>query len=274
MKLRFFTTLLFLSSFVFAQNDFSQLKPQKKWRFNAIGLSVGGTNDTYGDMDMDYIRSFGNRSQLTEIDLSEFEESAYAQVAGGRVGLEISLVTGADYESNRKGWQKELLLGVDVEFDREAMVDFSSTTDQPYSSSNIIYCVINNVVNFNASYLVKLNSFSRFSPYVGIGGSVGKTFNNQFIFLNGTDRSYEGETGNYFGDTKMDATESSIFYRVIIPVGIDYNFGKNMSIGINSRIGMGVEKVRKGNSYFVPSNFQLGLSVKRYFSFHKRRSII
>lgn len=273
MKFKLFTISLFISAFAYGQTNFSQIEPYKKWRLNAVGFSLGGTNDSYKNMDMAYIRSFGKNSQLSSIDLSTFEETTYAQVAGPRVGMEISLVSGADHQSNRKGWQKELQFGVDVEFEREAMVDYTRT-DELRSSGSLTYCIVNSVVNFNASYLMKLNSFSRFSPYVGIGGSVGKTFNNQFLFLNGTDQKYEGELGNYFGDTKVDAVGSSTFYRVVIPIGIDYNFGKNMSIGINSRVGMGVEKLKNGDSYFVPSNFQLGLSVKRYFSFHKRRSII
>ncbi len=272
LKLLFFSFLI--STIAYGQDDLSQLKAAKKWQLNSLGLNFGASNDTYRSMDMDYIRSFGKHSELINIDLSEFEESAYAQVSGARVGLALSLVSGADAITHKKGWQKELVLGVDVEFDREAMVDYMVSSDRPYSSSNLTYCVINNVVNLNASYLMKLNTVSRFSPFVGIGGSVGKTFNNQFVFLNGTDQSFEGEIGNYYGDTRIDASGSSTFYRVIIPVGIDYNFGKNMSIGINSRIGMGIEKLKNGDAYFVPNNFQLGLSLKRHFSFHKRRSII
>ncbi|MDN5211852.1 hypothetical protein QQ020_07310 [Fulvivirgaceae bacterium BMA12] len=271
MKKYIFLFPLLFSAAAAAQSDMDPLAKSRKWHLNAASLSLGVTADTYNNLDMAYMRSFARNNQLTKIDLSEYNQVVYASVAGANVGLDISFKTGTDRDLHLNKWQREWQIGMDIQFDREAMIDYETKSDPP-SFTSVTYCILNNVIDLRAAYLLKLNTYHRFSPHIGIGGSVGKTFNNRFLFLNSTDQNFDGELGNYFGDDTIIYTGmTSFFYHVTVPLGIDYNFGNNMALGLNSQIGLGVEKIKGGDTYFIPNNFQIGLSVKRYFNFHQGR---
>ena len=89
---------------------------------------------------MAYMRSFARNNQPTNIDLSKYQQEVYAGVAGANVGLGISFRADTERASHRNKWQKERQIGMDIQFEREAMIDYETKSDPP-SYTSVTYCI-------------------------------------------------------------------------------------------------------------------------------------
>lgn len=227
-----------------------------RWKSASFGLLLGSQTDRYAAMSMDYMRAYAQQTSLMDIDLQGMQQEVISEVQGGMMVFSLSLnprsAEGTHYLSNQ-----ELRLGLELHAGRESMIMWTEAG----STNSLIYCVIQNEVILNGAYLIRYEQLPIIDLYIGAGGGLGKTFANEFVFINETNQSFAGEHNNGDGHSYFRASGST-FYRVYIPAGVDLHLFKNLELTLEARYGMGAERVSGDRTYRIPGTYAAMFGMK------------
>lgn len=217
-----------------------------KWRVNQVGLYLGGHNDSYAAMSMDYMRAYAFRTSLVDLDLQGMEEEVFADVSSGMVVLSLGMQP-LDRVGNVYRTNQELRFTVELQAGKEAMIAWS----EQGSSNTLVYCVIQNEASINGAYLLRMDKLPVIDLFVGAGASLSRSFGNQFVFINESNVRYAGEQAGNQGASYFRA-RGSAYYRLYLPFGLDLKLFENFRLSLETRIGAGVEHVRGDGGYSIP----------------------
>ena len=243
---------LFLCFFVLQ----SAAQELPKWHVNQVGLHLGMQNDAYAAMSMDYMRAYAFGTSLVDLDLQGMEQQVFADVFSGMMALSVGMnpiaKSGTGYRTDR-----ELRLSIELQAGKEAMVSFTDQT----GDNTLIYCVIQNEASLNGAYLIRMDKLPIVDLFVGAGANLGRSFGNQFVFINESNQRYAGEQSGNQGMSYFRA-QSSAFYRIYVPFGLDLKLFEHFRLSLETRLGAGVEVVKGGGSYGIPLSHATMLGMK------------
>ena len=246
--------LLIVLLSLFAQPLLSQELP--RWRPGNVGLQLGLNSDRYAAMSMDYMRAYAKQTSLIDLELGAMQQEVISRVEGGMMVLSVGLHP-LSQDGNTYNLNHELRFALELHAGRESMILWNEAG----SSNSLIYCVIQNEAALNAAYLFRHSRFGIIEFYGGLGAGLGKTFGNEFIFINDTDRSFAGEQNTVYNESVFRAVGSS-FYRVYVPAGMDLRVFGKLKVNVEARYGVGAEKVKDDRLYMIPGTFAAIVGMK------------
>lgn len=250
--------LLICTGFVYAQNcsdyrksncytkcekrqsqNLNDVKPSKKWKISGFGASFGASGDSYANMTKEGMASMAINMPSQLLNVDGYEQTIDANefmVHGGQVGA--FAVLSRDNSKEPFMFHPEFRFSLNATFDREAMFEYTRTDEVPTSSPNsVIYCLIENEVNFTASYIARMYMGERFSIYGGAGLNAGTTFNNIFLLIQDQPTS----TNPYNESTTEVEAKSSYYTRGLIHVGATYHTRGRLSFNFDMQSGAGLQ---------------------------------
>jgi hypothetical protein len=241
-----------------AINSFGQTEVQAKtWKISSIGGEFGFIRDSYQKMDLSTMYDLTKNPALLSRDLSGFDENLYRESGGAKIGINVS------FSSPRaNNWSHEIRTGVFYS-SREPMISYNSGEVSSGENRSIIYCNVVNELSADGAYLLRKSVGSKgwFSVYGGIGATIGSSFNNKTIVMESTFSNIIEESS--FTQETYEA-KSSLFTRLYVPVGFQATLFKRFNLGLETNIGIGMQSVYNGRSYFMPIN--TGLTTKLSFN--------
>lgn len=248
--------LLFIAANASAQSE--EATPTRSWKFNSVGINYGVIHDRYKEMSLDMMYDFTKNPALLDRNLTGLQEDLYRTSDGLRMGLQATL----RYQSPNASLGHEIRLG-GYYSGREPLISYNNgfnAIDEPMGEE-IIYCNVVNEYGLDATYIVRkpLGARKIVNVYTGAGVSLGGSFNSQLVVM---ERSYD-DTGFMTSDTdSFYGAKSSLFSRIQVPVGIQFVVANTVNINIETGLGVGMQSVFGGNSYFIPSalGYRFGLS--------------
>ena len=249
------------------------------YTLSAINYKTGVEGDFYPNISPEWMKNHTKDPSKLEFDNNGFETTNYAHVGGLTIGGHLIYVNPRNLDG-RKNKYREIKLGVDVIVAGEALVTFTETderTDSTYVNSRM-YCLVNQEFRIGGEYRHR-TSWGRLSTFVGIGAHMGATFNSKMLFLKGGSVSENGMVDDEeFTSPNMDdmdveiyAAKSSIYMRAFIPFGISVRTGRRIELGIEHRLGVGMEQVINGDTNFMRHAGFSYLTVTYHFDNYLKR---
>jgi len=148
------------------------------------------------------------------------------------------------------------------------MIEYYRVDEQELGSyrESFIFCLVDDEIAGDVSYLKRRNG-EYFSFYTGIGGSVGATFSSKLLRIRNASFNPEeialpeNSSEEIENTTDTFSAKNALFYRVQIPIGIQFHLRK-WAFGPEFRAGVGGHSVFGGKSYFIAptTSFSMRLS--------------
>lgn len=248
----------------------------KTWRFASVGVEFGTMRDTYQKMNLQAMQDFTMNPALLSRDLTGFTENLRRDSPGSKMGINVTLSS-----ERANNWSHEIRMGLFYS-SREPMINFTNGGG-PYSSNgvfvsqeikSVIYCTAINEIALDGAYILRKtgkNRASWFSYYAGLGMNLGSSFNTRTFVIEHTTPATV--SSNSFGTQIQEQgtgvttgyqAKESVFTRLYVPIGVQATFFKRVGLGLESNIGVGMQSVVKGKSYFLP--FNAGVTAKLSYS--------
>lgn len=236
--------------------DIETTLPVKKWTVSSFSVATGMQMDRYMKMDLETMRELTFNPALLDRDLNGYSEQLDRNSSGVRMGGNITLRS-ANQTAN--GFEREIRIGAFYSA-REPIVYYTKTVGDVYST--VLYCNMVNEVSVDGAYLLSKRSarIKRLRMYAGLGLSVGSTFNNKSIVM---ESSYGEEESTNTQDEYRG--ESSLISRLYIPVGVEFNVLKKLALGLEGNLGVGMQNIYSGKSYFMPVSASMQLKLAYQF---------
>jgi len=234
----------------------------RKWLPSTIGIRMGGYEDHYQNLTLQGLQSMiGNQANLQDLLDEGFGEEYFTALTGTNIGLQFSL-NPFSRKKDRFNQNHELRLGVSMNTNRESMLVYQREafdTQFNYSyQEEIIYCLIENEVLIEASYLFRKPLGQKFSIYGGFGANYGSTYGNELLIIESLSEEPISESPNY------EAANSS-YFRFLMQAGMQVQVFKKMGMYLEFQGGDGVQIVHGGENNslencatFFGLNYDLG----------------
>ncbi|MFT5858369.1 MAG: hypothetical protein ACI865_000455 [Flavobacteriaceae bacterium] len=256
MKLYCALLVLILTTSYWSTAQIETTPKLNKWKISSFGIEAGMIRDSYAKMDLESMSDFTKNPALLDRNLDGYTENLYRESSGRKLGANV-VITRTDPSSRLT---HEIRLGAFYS-EREPFISYNSNDfDATGEYSSIIYCNVVHEASLDGAYILR-RSVKRakwFSTYVGIGATLGASFNNKLVVMENTVTDADFNFDESHNET-YDAKES-IFTRLYLPVGIQATILGKVNVGIESNIGIGLQSVIKGKSYCMPLN--TGLTLK------------
>jgi hypothetical protein len=257
-------TLLVASLIAFSFSSSAQTETgigKSPWKVGSFGVNLGGVRDSYQKMDLSSMYDLTKNPALLDRDLTGYEEDIQRVSGGATVGLNLTLIS----DRGNSGWQHEIRLGGSFS-SREPMIHYRQPGVDPASSTNtLIYCHVVNEFNVSGAYLFRKSPKAApwFSVYGGLGVNVGSSFNSKVMVI---ENSFEWDNpSTSTNSTSAYQGKESIFSRVYAPVGVQFQLFNHFNLGLETNIGVGMQNVIGGDSYFMPITTGVQLLVSYSF---------
>ena len=259
MKYRLFS---FAAVFCFlASNAFGQLTAEKpkKWTRSHMTSTLGGHVDRYKNMDLEFLQGRINDDQYGGSDLSNYRKNDNIyNTSGGMWNVNLQFTKATD--PNEPRHYEQLEFGMSLHFGREVMIDydmedpygFCSTNSLNYCASTITFCDMQNELNVSGIYKSGVHINKRFNMYMGMGASLGTTFESaMWIF-----QTQYSTSNQYFGDMTGDESydmSEIVTGRLFVPFGVEIIFLKRCKFISEFRYGVGFA-TSAGHGTFANTN--------------------
>ena len=250
-------------SFSQDQSDDAESFNARKWLPAKVGIRMGGYEDHYQNLTLQGLQSMiGTQADLADLLEDGFGEEYFTALTGTNVGLQFSM----NPFSKKRGeynLNHELRFGLSMNTNRESMLIYQREafdTEYNYTyQEEIIYCLIENEVLFEASYLFRKPIGKNFSLYGGFGANYGSTYGNELlIFTQGNIQLPGEEASNY------EAANSS-YFRFLMQAGMQVQVLKRLGMYLELQGGDGMQIVHGGENNalencatFFGMNYDLG----------------
>ena len=217
----------------------------KKWLPAKVGIRMGGYEDHYQNLTLQGLQSMiGSQTSLSNYLEDGFGEEYFTAITGTNIGLQFSL----NPFSNKKGdhnLNHELRFGLSVNTERESMLIYQRESVNNQSNfpfhEEIIFCLIENEVLLDASYLFHWPLSQKFLFYGGFGANWGSTFDNKLLIIESDSQLLGEDTNNY------TATNSS-YFRVLSQVGMQVQVFDQLGMYLELQGGHGLQIVHGGEN--------------------------
>lgn len=232
--------------------------PENLWTGSHYTLSMGGAMDYHADMSMDWMRERTVQERYLNLPISDDEFANYHTVSGGVFGFEKSFRYAASQAPDQR-FSRELRLGLRVMANREAMVSYYRYEEDEfgYDSESLVICLLDNEMGVEVAHLWRVDG-RHFSAYGGLGANASATFNPQMLKIrHGYRVDIEDETSSivmesWEHDTETYEANTSVFARIMAPIGVAWHPISRLGVGLEYRAGVGVEQVVDGDAHILP----------------------
>lgn len=215
----------------------------KKWLPSTIGFRIGGYEDHYQDLTLQGLQSMiGDQTELTDFLEDGYGQGYFTAISGTNLGIQFSLTPFSrrkgDYNPNHE-WRFSLSTNTE----RESMLVYERSNPQyTYSvQDEIIFCLIENEVILETSYLFHWPVSKKFSLYGGMGINLGSTFGNELLVF-GSEVQLLGE------DMHQYEAANSSYFRVLVQSGMQYQVLKRLGMYLEFQGGGGMQIVHGGEN--------------------------
>ena len=273
-------TLLTYLGLVIGSGGYAQIQNltlgEHIFTLSSVNLKMGFEVDAYPNMSPEWMKDHTKDPSQIDFDASGFQTASHAQVSAVSLGGNLAF-TNSRKRDGRLRTARELRFGLDAIVGGEAMVTFTETderTDSTYTQ-NLVYCLVENEFRVGGEYRYKA-SWGRFNTFVGGGAQLGVTMNSEMLVLKSSMVwANEGAEQDQFVppsmetmDTERYDAKSSIYLRAFVPFGISVRICRRMELGMEHRLGLGVEQVVGGAANFMRHTgityFTLGYHFDKY----------
>jgi len=219
----------------------------KKFKPASISFTIGGYEDHYLDLTMEGLQSMiGSQDNLSSYLGAEYQADYFTAIMGSNLGIYFSL----NPYSKKKGrinTNHELRFGLSTNIGREAVLVYTSdVVNQNIGYQNydeVVFCLIENEVMIESSYLFHWTPGKRFSLYGGGGLNLGATHNNELlIFGSGVELDPTGE------NTPSHEVLGSSYVRIIFQGGMKYRMIGGFGMSLEMQGGNGWQFVHGGSN--------------------------
>lgn len=228
----------------------------------SIGFEMGPMMDRYSSIDLDMM--YDLTQNPLELDRNLVDHSTtYDNIAeGSRLGVSLSFIPLkkkiSDYSKT-----SELRLGLFYSVrGTNLSYDFQDTSG---ARQSVNYSTRFKELSVNGAYVWKYNpTFAqRFTLTGGLGIGIGSTLYDKTSVA---EHFTQGEV-NEIPFSKFNAYKgkTSLFLRTYVPIGIDFALAERFDVGLAGTVGIGLQKVMKGDAYFIPFSGSVGVKVSYYF---------
>jgi|GEM_PF-970657 len=248
-----FLLIMFLGSQLHAQTAvLPTTKTLPKWKMAHINFGLGIDHAQYNSMSLNDVLAFAKNPEELSRDLSGLSEEVNTQTAGLAIYTSFSFnplnkKTGT-YKTNQ-----ELRIGAGMYSPKEAMVSYKDES----KDTSIVYCNRHGELGIDGSYrfMGQAGKRKRFHWSVGLGLNAGLTFSNEMIIIQGHyfEPGLHPSTQRTMDTEEVRYEAKPVYYlRPHIPVELHYQLTNKMTMGLNFRPGVGIQKISKGNTNFIP----------------------
>lgn len=255
--------LVVLVLFLFAGN--SQAQKFNNYKLSAVHFAHGLNIDSYGkQMSMDWIKARSKSEEPFQYDLSGLREDPWSATAGYNLNAQFIL---SNPENSRL---PELRLGAGATVWKEAVVDYSSGSNNRLSSSEVMYCFVENELNVSAE-LIWRTSGNRFTAYGGLGSNMSASISNTlFLFEyyqysgmpgNSTFTPFDEESG-----MKEWKGKNVMYARAYVPLGASIKLFSHAELTVEQRLGFGAAGVLDGSQANVLFNASTNFGIRYNFA--------
>lgn len=256
-KLFLFSALAMLLSFT-AQSQTSKVPKFKLTQFD-FGISAG--SDRFNHMSYDQLMQFAESPENLERDLSGLSPEVSKSAAG--LALQMNLGFSPTTSLTKGKSEQHLNVGVTIQSPRESMVSFKNEL----MDTSIVYCNLHSEFGMNVSYTWSwtFGKRDRLVWYIGGGVNSGLSFGNEMMVILGQyfEPGAHPSTQPNFEENRTIYTARPVLYnRVYIPYGLHYKVSDKMTIGFDTRRGMGVQKIVNGSSNWIRRSHSIAIGAR------------
>ena len=251
------------------------------WRLSSVGLNIGVNFDNYSQLKIQQMKQIAIDPKIVERDLSQYTETGYPNTSAPNFNLSFGFTKAISKDKTAKTvfFDSEIIIDLGTTVAKESYMEYNQEIHYSLDSSRIKslgYCNLENELTFGASYLLKMH-YKRFSVFTGLGGNLGTTYANRFMFWEDEYLSYRKIGQNSNGDYTFDETirvkevyenieaVNSLYTRIFIPFGISCNVYRNFSLNLAGRIGKGYQKGNNQEDLTIKSTGNMNLGAKYRF---------
>ena len=285
LKPIFLLTLICSTIFISSAQDAITNTQTKvtQWRLSKFGVDLGVNNDVFKGTSREMLVNQAATSEIFTPNIGNLEEAIYTRVVGVHAGFTLSYIP-HNLGTNRLDLTRELRIGVDLHFGREALVSYCGERSVEYDLTlyNMVsYCNIDNEISLKADYLIKTQPVYGIQLFSGLGANLGTSVGKRvLVFGDSFLLSYDIE-GNeiYISDDEMTRLEQkynssymyeyrskpTIFSRLYIPAGISFNPIDRIELVGEGRLGVGMMSMIGGENHFITTTFSISGGVNIRF---------
>jgi hypothetical protein len=277
MKKVILLTCLLLFSGVGGYAQFQNLTlGEHIFTLSAVNVKMGFEVDAYPNMSPDWMKDHTKDPSQIDFNSNGFQTTSHAHVSAVSLGGNLAFTNPRKLDG-RLRTARELRFGLDAIVGGEALVTFTATderTDSTYTQS-LMYCLVESEFRVGGEYRYKA-SWGRFNTFLGAGVQLGATMNSEMLVFNSSSVSANNEfEEDMFARPDMESmtterydAKSSIYLRAFVPFGMSVRICRRMELGMEHRLGLGVEQVVGGATNFMRHSgvwyFTLGYHFDKY----------
>lgn len=233
-----------------------------KWKLSQFDFGLAISSDNYKNMSYEQLMQLAKDQRPLQQNLDGLEEEAITRTTGASIYLNLGF-TPINQKSGKLKDNQELRLGMAFHSPKESMVSFKNKE----LDTSIVYCNLHTEVTLEAAYLWKwkFGKNDRWRTYIGAGMNASASLSNQMQLIMGQyfePGAHPSEQVSFEDNRSIYEARSLAYTRVYVPYGIHYKVSDKWTIGIDSKRGVGMQKIIGGKTNYINRTHMTSLGAK------------